>query len=97
MTTHRAPKGGFTHGFSGYGNYGCRCGRCRSGHAEYQRRSRAQRRVKLAAGLGVPAHGNANTYNNWGCHCRPCTAAHAAKGREWRARSTADQPEGTRS
>jgi hypothetical protein len=93
MTIPRAPKGGFTHGVSGYVNYGCRCGRCRSGNAEYQRRSRAQRRVKLAAGQGAPAHGNTNTYNNWACRCRPCTAAHAAKKREWRARS--DAPERT--
>jgi hypothetical protein len=74
----RAPNGGFTHGASGYNNYGCRCYRCRAGHAADVRQQQATRRARLAADPTLVPHGRESTYGNWGCRCRPCTSAYSS-------------------
>lgn len=86
MNAPRAPKGGFTHGASGYQNYGCRCGRCRRGHAELHARMKAARTARLAADPTLRPHGRDHTYSQWGCRCRPCKSAHAASQRRRYAR-----------
>ena len=65
-------------------NEGCRCERCKSAAASYQR----QRRQANAGGGLVPehAHGSANGYTYWGCRCIACGDAYGAKMREFYSR-----------
>jgi hypothetical protein len=85
MNAPRAPKGGYTHGASGYTNYHCRCGRCRSGHADQAARMRSARVARLKADPTLRPHGRDHTYTGWGCRCRPCKSAHAASERRRQA------------
>jgi hypothetical protein len=69
----------FTHGASGYVNYGCGCDICKEGHRLSMAKMRAKRFARTAANGGVApiAVHNNSTYTNWGCHCDPCSNAHA--------------------
>jgi hypothetical protein len=89
MSRIRAPKGGFTHGASGYKNYQCRCERCRAAHAAEQYGFRAQRAARLAADPTLRPHGDAHTYHQWKCRCRPCKDAWAARARAYASRQRA--------
>jgi hypothetical protein len=70
----------FTHGYSGYVNYGCRCVVCRDANRRAVAEQRASRRALTEANGGiapVEKHGKRTTYDNWYCRCVPCTAANA--------------------
>lgn len=72
----------FTHGYSGYHNYRCRCDICRAGNVDYQRQARQRRRARIVADPSLAPHGSVNTYFNWRCPCDECKAAHAMRTRE---------------
>ena len=63
-----------------YGNYNCRCERCRQAHrishAKYMHRVRAEGRI-----LGK--HGSKVAYES-GCRCDRCREAHNKKSREYK-------------
>jgi hypothetical protein len=65
---------------------GCRCDECRSAHAIYTRRRRAERAREVAMGAYAIPHGSTDSYLNYGCRCDACTEANAAKCREYRER-----------
>lgn len=77
-------KKGVPHGFdrrrtpegtsNGYGNYGCRCQKCRDAWAVYySQQVRATLRKKPIPGH---VHGTPNGYSNYSCRCADCTRAH---------------------
>ena len=69
----------FTHGSSGYVNYGCGCEVCREGHRIAMANARVRRRARTKANGGiapVAVHNN-STYTNWGCECGVCAESHA--------------------
>lgn len=66
----------FAHGTrAGYCGCGCRCAQCRAAWAEYIRKLRAERAVRLAENQNIAQHGTPATYGNYGCRCRECTRA----------------------
>ena len=71
----------FTHGSSGYVNYGCGCEVCREGHriAMAQARARRRARTKENGGIAPVLVHNNSTYTNWGCECADCAEDHALK------------------
>ena len=75
----------FTHGYSGYQNYKCRCETCRAANAAAVTRMRAQRAAQLAEDPAAVSHGVASTYDNWRCRCADCRAASARRARQRRA------------
>jgi hypothetical protein len=66
-----------THGWQAYRKHGCRCDRCRDGHANYVFAENKKRATRLAADPSLAPHGRVSTYTNWGCRCLVCTVAHA--------------------
>lgn len=62
----------FTHGRSGYDNWGCRCGVCKA--AASKARARYRSSLKTQPRDAVP-HGTANGYNHWACRCESCRSA----------------------
>lgn len=83
----RQPVNYFTHGASGYRNYGCRCNRCSGDHTTYHLQLREKRAAKLAANPSLRSHGDVSTYFNYKCRCDPCRAARTSYGRQRRAAS----------
>lgn len=76
----KPPEGGFTHGASGYDNYGCRCDVCKEGNAAKQKRLRESNRDERVLINGVyvhpfAPHGTRNGYQYYKCRCGPCTQA----------------------
>jgi hypothetical protein len=82
-TTHRMAwnDGDPRHGtLNGYFNLRCRCEKCRTTNAGYQRRLRATRHLPP----GDPRHGTNNGYVNYCCRCDRCRTANSATRRRWR-------------
>jgi hypothetical protein len=71
------PDHNFTHGYSGYTNYRCRCPECREANRVHVAKRRTERRLLLAKDPTLAPHGMDSTYLNWGCRCSDCRSAHS--------------------
>jgi hypothetical protein len=78
----------FTHGYSGYTNYRCRCNICRQANTDRQYESReywrASRDQIRATGFEHEvtniSHGISG-YTNYSCRCKVCVEANRARAR----------------
>lgn len=77
---------------NGYRNWGCRCSRCRTAHAEYTAHEVEKRRaLRVNDGSGTMIavgieHGGKWSYRNHRCECGPCRSAHRDQVAEYRRR-----------
>lgn len=56
---------------NGYGNYQCRCDKCRAANAAMNKAARERRSKNIPDNI----HGKASTYYNYKCRCEACTNA----------------------
>jgi hypothetical protein len=76
-----------THGWVRYRKHGCRCNRCRDGHANRFFAENKKRAARLTVDPGLAPHGCVSTYSNYGCRCRPCRGAKSEENHaQYRAR-----------
>lgn len=59
-----------------YERHGCRCSKCKEGHAQKIADGRARRKQRLPLAPGDPQHGRLNGYRYHGCRCNLCVAAY---------------------
>lgn len=77
--------GGFRHGTNhAYCTHKCRCEDCVAFKKAKDRRDRAARKAKVAAGNARVPHGTTTGYSKWSCRCDPCSEAHAEYMKTWR-------------
>lgn len=80
----------------GYGNFRCRCTRCREAQVADCFVRRADRAERLRRDPSLAEHGNASTYFNWACRCVECrVAANKMRGGNGQLQEPAEH--GTRS
>lgn len=83
----------FTHSYSGYINYGCRCDVCREANRVHIRdrreRAKARRLAAEADGRVYVVEGikhGGSSYGNHGCRCPVCREGHRLNGAYYRSR-----------
>lgn len=73
-----------SHGTTRCYQAGCDCPPCRKAIARARKKTRANRKARLAADPTLRPHGEVETYRDWGCRCDLCKAAHAEAMRDYR-------------
>ena len=75
---------------SKYTMYGCRCDVCRKMYSDYQKRTRAAARQRVAADPSQIPHGTRTGYAFYACRCDACRTANTTYQRGLRERKMAE-------